>query len=188
VADLLSYFVARSDASAVYAHYSPWQVGTMVQEAGEGEAINLKLHTTVPYSPSGIKMIDRPLTKEGKLETIHGGERFCSYLGIPMTGEYSGIICENGSVPFAEMQKEPHLYVVSFSDFQMDAWSGHFGGEIRLGYYFDGEKVSIVTGGSVNGNFAQCKNQLRFSLERFQNEHYQGPFAVSLPHVQIAGN
>ena len=188
VAELLSYFAARSEASTVYSHYSNWSIGTKVQEGEEGEALELSLVATEPYSESGIKMLDRPLVKGGELSLIHGGERFCSYLGIPMTGDYRGIRCDNGSLSFAQMQKTPHLYVVSFSDFQMDAWSGHFGGEIRLAYYFDGNTVSIVTGGSVNGNFAECKNRLQFSTERFQNSHYQGPFAVSLPGVQVAGN
>ena len=188
VAELFSYFTARSEASSVYSHYSNWQVGSKVQEEGEGEALSLTLCATEPYSPSGVKMIDRPLVQNGTLAMLHGDERFSSYLGIPTTGEYRAIRCENGSVPFAEMQKEPHLFVASFSDFQMDPWSGHFGGEIRLAYYFDGQDVSIVTGGSVNGNFTECKNHLRFSKETFQNSHYEGPLAVSIPCVQVAGN
>jgi len=60
------------------------------------------------------------------------------------------------------MKKEPYLYVVSFSDFSMDSLSGYFGGEIRLAYLFDGEKVTPVTGGSVSGNLLELQKDMAF--------------------------
>ncbi|MBO5789216.1 MAG: hypothetical protein J6R42_04650 [Clostridia bacterium] len=187
VATLFDYYLSRSDARSIYAGYSAWKVNEAVQDSGDGEDISLSLVAKTPYSPSGIPMIDRPLVEKNVLRTIHGSDRFCAYLGIEMTGDYRAFSCDCGSVALADMQKEPHLYVVSFSDFQMDAWTGHFGGEIRLAYYFDGKDTHVITGGSVNGNFADCKSSLKFSEERYQNEYYSGPFAVSLPGVSVAG-
>ena len=85
------------------------------------------------------------------------------------------------------MQKEPHLYVVSFSDFQMDAWSGHFGGEIRLAYWFDGKDTHVVTGGSINGSMAETKGKMHFSSDTYASLSYQGPYAVAIPGVKVAG-
>ena len=51
-----------------------------------------------------------------------------------------------------ELKTGPYLHVVRFSDFQMDSFSGHFSGEIRLAYWCDGENVIPVTGGAVNGS------------------------------------
>ena len=85
------------------------------------------------------------------------------------------------------MKKEPYLHVVSFSDFSMDSFSGYFGGEIRLAYLYDGEKVTPVTGGSVSGNLLELQKNIVFSTERYKNKDYDGPFAVEFQNVAVAG-
>ena len=85
------------------------------------------------------------------------------------------------------MKKEPYLYVVSFSDFSMDSLSGYFGGEIRLAYLSDGEKVTPVTGGSVSGNLLELQKDMAFSTERYKDKNYDGPFAVEFHGVAVAG-
>ena len=104
-----------------------------------------------------------------------------------MTGIYNACSCEAGQLAWTDMQKEPHLYVVSFSDFQMDAWSGHFGGEIRLAYWFDGKETHVVTGGSINGSMAETKGRMHFSSDLYTTLSYHGPYAVSIPGVKVAG-
>ena len=74
-----------------------------------------------------------------------------------------------------------------FSDFQMNSFTGHFGGEIRLAYWFDGKETHLVTGGSINGSIADCGGKMVFSLEKYDSENYHGPYAVSLPGVKVAG-
>ena len=69
----------------------------------------------------------------------------------------------------------------------MDSFSGSFGGEIRLAFLYDGETVTPVTGGSINGNILNVQEQMTFSKERYQNGRYEGPYAVSLTGVQVAG-
>lgn len=188
VETILSYFVERSDASMIYPGYSTWQVGSDVQEnADKGERIRLTLHATVPYSGEGVPMVDRTLIEDGKLCVIHGGARLSAYLGVPATGDYQAFTCENGTAELAELKEKPYLYPVSFSDFQMDAMSGHFGGEIRLAYYYDGKTTRIVTGGSINGSIHDCSGSLVFSKERYDSESYHGPFAVRMPSIKVAG-
>lgn len=186
--ELLSYYFARTSVGVVYSGFSQWKVGSDTQaKPGSGERLNLSLHATVPYSNEGIPMIDRPLLQDGKVAVLHGPARLSSYLGVPATGSYSAIGCGNGTLPFAEMKKEPYLYPVAFSDFQMDPMGGHFGGEIRLAYYFDGKTTQIVTGGSINGSIEDCAGEMRFSLERYDSSRYHGPLAVRLPGVKVAG-
>lgn len=188
-AEVLSYYIARSSAGMVYPGYSTWKVGTDVQpEMKDGERLNMTLRAKVPFSSEAIPMKDRPVIADGKVETLHGGARMSYYLGIEPTGDYSACSCENGSVSFEEMKKEPYLYAVTFSDFQMDTMSGHFGGEIRLAYLFDGERVRIVTGGSVNGSINACSGGMKFTTERYDSKNYSGPFAVMLPGVRVAGS
>lgn len=152
----------------------------------DGERLNMTLRAKVPFSSEAIPMKDRSVIADGKVETLHGGARMSYYLGIEPTGDYSAYSCENGSVSFEEMKKEPYLYAVTFSDFQMDTMSGHFGGEIRLAYLFDGERVRIVTGGSVNGSINACSGGMKFTTERYDSKNYSGPFAVMLPGVRVA--
>ena len=188
VAEVLSYYVQRSSASTVYAKYSTWQRGEDVQGEGTaGERLNVNLCATIPYSAEGIPMADMPLLREGKLEAYHGPNRFCRYLDVKPTGSYQKVACANGTVPFAELKKGPCLWAVVFSDFQMDAMSGHFGGEIRLAYLIDGDTVTPVTGGSVNGSILEAQKHLTFSTERYLTASYDGPYAVRLTGISIAG-
>ena len=189
VAEVLSYYTARSSASAVYARYSTWKRGEDVQGAeGDGARLDLTLRSTVPYSEEGIPMADLPLLRAGRLEAYHGPNRFCRYLGVKPTGHYRRLSCTNGTVSFEELKKGPCLWAVTFSDFQMDAMSGHFGGEIRLAYLIEADgTVTPVTGGSVNGSILEAQRSLTFSKDRYVTASYEGPYAVRLKGVSIAG-
>lgn len=187
VAEVLNYYGVRSAASMVYAKYSTWKQGEDVQGETDGERLDVKLAATEPYSAEGIPMADLPLLEGGVLQAYHGPNRFCRYLGVKPTGNYRKIVCGNGTVPFEEMKKGPVLWAVAFSDFQMDAMSGHFGGEIRLAYLIEDGKATPVTGGSVNGSILEAQKALTFSTERYLNSEYDGPYAVRLKNVSIAG-
>lgn len=187
VATLMEYYTERSLAPYVYAHYSDWAVGKPIQgEEVQGEKLNLTLLPLVPYSEEGIPMIERPLVKDGELQLIYGANRFCQYLGIEPTGYYERIGVQNGTVPLADLRKGC-LCPVSFSGFEMDSFTGHFGGEIRLAYLYTEDGVQILTGGSINGNLSEKQGNLTFSTERYDTLNYTGPFAVRIDGVEVAG-
>lgn len=186
---LLSYYLSRSATSMVYQKYSNYQIGTAVQgEDIQGDALTIWLKAKDPYSFEGIPMKDRALMEEGVLKTLHGGARFAYYLGIEPTGNYRCISVPTGSRTLEELKNRPYLHIVSFSDFQMDDFSGHFGGEIRLAFLYDGEKVTPVTGGSVNGSILDVQGHMVFSKERYRDENYDGPYAVRIEGVKVAGD
>ncbi|BCJ96028.1 hypothetical protein acsn021_35970 [Anaerocolumna cellulosilytica] len=188
VRELFHYYLNRSSAGMIYPKYSNYQIGSNVQgEDVQGEALNITLIANEPYSSEGIPMKDLPLVAESKLETIHGNSRFCHYLGITPTGQYQSIKVPSGSLSFDDMKKEKYLHVVNFSDFQMDDFSGHFGGEIRLAFLYDGKTVTPVTGGSINGSILDVQRNFSFSKELQVEEHFEGPFAVKLEHIRVAG-
>ena len=69
----------------------------------------------------------------------------------------------------------------------MDKFSGFFGGEVRLGIYFDGEKTYPVTGFSISGNMNEKKGQLVFSKEEISTPSgYEGPKYILVPGMDIA--
>ena len=188
LAELMGYYTDRTSVGMVYPGYSSWKIGDEVQKQPvQGEELELTLRAQEPYSSEGIPMIDRSAVTGGRVRTLHGNARLSSYLGVEPTGEYRSVSCGNGTVPLAERKKEPCLYPVVFSDFQMDSFTGHFGGEIRLAYWFDGKTTRIVTGGSINGSIIDCSDRLLFSKERYRSLDYEGPFAVLLRGVSVAG-
>ncbi len=202
VKTIFDYYTDRSGAYYVYAGYSRFKVGNNVQLSSENEAeaadvkaapeekgdlITMTLKAEEPYSSEAIPMKDRLLLDKGELKTLHGGARFSYYLGIEPTGNYGSIAVEPGSISFEEMKKKPYLHIVNFSDFQMDSFTGHFGGEIRLAFLFDGEKEIPVTGGSINGSIFDVQKSMLLSREMQEEQGYKGPFAVLLRNVSVAG-
>ena len=187
-AEVLKFYAARASAQMLYPHYSTWAVGDDVQGETNGERLDLTMRATAPYSAEGIPMKDAKLIENGRLLLIHGGNRFCRYLGVPATGDYRKLSCDNaGSLAFDEMKSRPCLWAVTFSDFQMDPLSGHFGGEIRLAYLIEDGRMTPVTGGSVNGSIMDAQRDVVFSKERFVCESYEGPYAMLLKGVSVAG-
>lgn len=193
LAMVLRYYTELSQGAMVYAGYSTFKEGCFIQgneEEIQGERVNITLKATQPYSAEGIAMKDRIMAENGVLKTIHCGKRFADYLGIDATGDYGAFECNCGSENFDEM-KNGALYVSVFSDFQMDSYTGQFGGEIRLAYLFeekDGETVvKKFTGGSINGSIFDVQKTMVFSKERYKDDSYEGPFAVKLKNISIAG-
>lgn len=190
VKELLSFYVSRSSASMIYPKYSSYQIGTKVQgEEVKGERLTIKLKAKAPYSSEGIPMIDRTLLEEGELKTIHGSCRFSYYLKTEPTGFYFNYVMPAGTKSIEEMKKETTkcLHIVNFSDFQMDSFTGHFGGEIRLAFLIEGDKVTEVTGGSINGSILEVQDELIFSTEMQVEKGFEGPLAVCLKEVNVAG-
>ncbi len=188
LAEILSYYTEKSAADMIYPGYSAWKIGDGVQGNVTGDALGLSLVATRPFSGDGIKMKDLKVIDDGRLLAIHGSTPFCRYLGIAPTGAYEKTRCENkGNVSFEDMKKQPCLWAVAFSDFQMDSFSGHFGGEIRLAYLIEDGKITPVTGGSINGSLIEAQQNVRFSKERFTSANYEGPYAVEFENIPVAG-
>lgn len=188
VREIFRYYLRRSSADMIYPKYSNYELGMNVQGSNvTGDVLNITLKAKQPYSFEGIPMKDRPLLENGVLKTIHGNSRFCYYLGMEPTGEYDSIFIPAGTRSFDEMKTGEYLHVVSFSDFQMDEFSGHFAGEIRLAFFSDGKTVVPVTGGSINGNLPECHKNIELSKEMQMEKGYEGPLAIALPNVSVAG-
>lgn len=188
VATLLGIYPDKCNAAMVYPGYSTFKEGTPVQEENcSGEKLNIRVFSREPFSRDGIPMPERSLIENGAVKAILGETRMCRYLGIEPTGSYYCMKCLNGTMPFEEMKRGRVLLPVTFSDFQCDSMSGYFGGEIRLAYLFENGTVSIVTGGSISGSLTKKAGELKFSSERFSNASWEGPKAVLIPGVSVAG-
>ena len=189
LAEVFGYYTDRGHVGYVYPGYSDFKVGESVQGDNViGDKINLKLGVSVPFDSEGIELKERDFVTDGVLKTYHGGQRFSYYLGVEPIGSYGKITMPAGKVSMADMLKKECLYVVNFSDFQMDALDGHFAGEIRLAYYYDGKgNMECVTGGSVNGSIFDTQNDLVFSSDLQKRSGFEGPKACVFKNVSVAG-
>lgn len=187
--ELFKLYVARANAAYVFAKYSDYKVGDNIQgEDIKGDLLNIELVAEAPFDNDAITKIDRPFIEDGVLKTLHGGVRFSEYLGVEKIGNYTKGRLKPGTSSFEDMLKRPCLHVVNFSDFQMDPFDGHFKGEIRLGYLYDGEgNVKTVTGGSINGSMFEAQKDLTLSKETQKLSDYEGPVAILLKEVAVAG-
>jgi len=189
IGEIMRYYLSRSNVAMIFPGYSDWQPGTQVQGDNiRGDALCITAGCSVPYGFDGVPMTDRELVSGGELKLLQGPTRFARYLGLAPVGNYDRIKLPAGSVP-AEELKRGCLCPVSFSDFQLDPFSGFFGGEIRLAYLHpaEGGEAQIFTGGSVNGSIIDSASDMVFSKEMYADSRYEGPAYVRLRGVRIAG-
>lgn len=178
--EFLGFYLKRANAQMIYPGYSAYQKGVDVCADAEGERLDITMLPDVLYSDEGVVMSERSLLCKGVVENLHGNVMYSSYIGIPQSGTYGRIRCDNGTKSISELTKDTCIMIKDFSDFQVDEMDGYFGGEFRLAYlYKDGVK-SIVTGGTVSGNIFEAQKKFSFSTERYKDAGYEGPTAVRI--------
>lgn len=195
VNEFLRYYIEQSNAALVYQKYSNAKVGENLQgQKITGDSINIELLPEVKGSVanryidnSGIKLKPTKLYTNGVLDCYHGDNRHCQYLNVEPTGIIGNVKVEGGKNSYDELKEAPYLELRYFSDFQMDDWTGDFGGEIRLAIYYDGEKCIPVTGGSIVGNIKKVQASMQLSNELQTSNNYICPKAIKLSGVTIAG-
>lgn len=195
VRELFTYYNNQSNASAVYNKISTMKVGDSVQGDNVlGDKITLVLDPTLdnstysaPFDEDGFPLAKAEIFKDGVLERYWGNVRYSHYQNIVPTGNIRNFVVSGGSKSAAELKKKPYLELIAFSDFQMDSFTGNFAGEIRLGYYYDGNTTIPVTGGSLSGNIKKVHNNMYLSKELQQENNFVGPVTIMLNGVSIAG-
>ncbi|AKA68729.1 metallopeptidase TldD-related protein [Clostridium scatologenes] len=195
VKELLSYYVYQGNVEAVYNHMSIARLNENIQgDDVKGDLLSITLDPalenssySVPFDEDGIALSKVEIFDKGLLKNYHGYFRHSFYLGVEPTGIINNFIVDGGSKAYKEMKNQPYMELVEFSDFQIDKLTGDFGGEIRLGWYFDGTKTTPITGGSVSGNMKDFHSNMYLSKEIQKDNEFQGPKALELFDVSIAG-
>lgn len=176
MSELMAFYVDRTSAGMLYDEYSNYSTGTDI-----GRKITVDFKAWPPYSSDGVRKREKRIIEDGIVRNIHGDLRHSYYLKVPYVGECGSFGVSCGTKTLNELKKEsgrPYLHIVSFSDFGMDSMTGEFGGEIRLAYYFDGEKEVPVTGGSINLSLVDGSTEYELSSEKVIYCGYEGPNAV----------
>ncbi|MCL2364391.1 MAG: metallopeptidase TldD-related protein [Defluviitaleaceae bacterium] len=188
-----NYFCSRAHAANIYQKLSTYKIGDNVQ-SGSTDCITLTIDplltgspSALPYDRQGFPNQTHILIQDGVLQKYWGDVRFAHYLGVAPTGNAQNFRVTGGTATTKELKKAPHLHLVSFSDFHCDTVTGDFGSEIRLGYYFDGQKTTPVTGGSISGNMEKIAHTLRMTREELTLGTFRGPQMVQITGASISG-
>ena len=184
----ISFFVSDLSYQSEFLHMSRSKVGESI---GANLTIDL-LPSFVGASASrgfdndGIVLKPVSLVKDGVPQTRHGSNQFGYYLGEKNpTGMLPIVKVACGDKTLEDNKKEPYLRCVKFSSFQLEDNSGYFGGEVRLGFYFDGEKEIPVTGFSISGSLLELKGNIICSKENIVTSRYVGPKYLFIKGMQI---
>ncbi len=137
------------------------------------------------FDGDGITLKDITIIDKGVAKSRHGNNQFGFYLGVKPTGSYKVTKVEAGKTSFNDMKAKPYIRCVRFSSMQMEHTSGLVGGEVRLGYYFDGTKEIPVTGFTFTGNLHSLRKSMVISKETKTYSNYFGPQYLLFPEVKI---
>ena len=192
--EIYSYFADRLNAAFVYRKMSDWEIGQSICPSFRGDRLSLSAVRELPnssanrlYDSEGAPIRDVPLLENGVARHYLGSRMFSFYLGLEDSFIPTNFTVSGGTEKEAELRRGPFLEVVEFSDFQVDAVTGDLFGEIRLGYWNDGEKTVPVTGGSISGSMLSLVENMRLSSETVQYNNWSVPSATLLKGVSVTG-
>ncbi len=186
IADDLNY-------QAAYTHSNLFEIGQNLQEGGDGDPLTIEFKPIVdgainssPIDGDGVVLKPVTVIDAGVTKSRFGSYRFGFYLGEKHpTGQPAVLTAAPGTLDEKEIAKAPYLRCVRFSGIQTDLENNFFGGEVRLGYYFDGKKEIPVTGFSIQGDYKAAIKSMKLSKEKSTYDFYQGPKFIYIPDVKV---
>ncbi|QVK17915.1 TldD/PmbA family protein [Mycoplasmatota bacterium] len=196
VKQMMEYYYNQSATGYVYEKFSTAKIGESIQGdeiKGDKLSITLKpclsgsIHSAV-FDNDGVILKEVNIIKDGIIKSLWGNQRYSYYLDLKPTGVIRNMEVMCGKKSIKELKKDPYLEVVSFSSFQLDDFTGYFGGEIRLGWYYDGNEIIPVSGGSISGNIKDKHGEMYLSSEKISINEYLGPKHMVINDVTVAGN
>lgn len=197
--EAFAWFYGNSRTETIFSKASAFEIGKNIQVSDSSESVveplDLWAEPVIAGLPSSTAFdsdgfaLERTIVIEGGiLKTLTGSVRHADWLGVPRKGAFPLFSVSPGSLRLEEMHAQPYLEPVMFSDFRLDSITGDFGAEIRLAYYYDGEKVIPVSGGSISGSLSTLKSSMRRSAEIAVASQSRCPVALMLTGVTITGN
>ena len=193
ITELLAEMADDLNYQSAYMHANLHKIGDDLQENGDGDKLTVMMKAQVPgseqsasFDADGAAFTDTSVIRDGVAAANFGSSRFGQYLGVEKpTGNLPCIQAEAGTLTNADMKKAPCLDCASLSGLQLDLYNDYIGGEIRLAYYFDGEKTVPVTGISMSGKLSDALASLRLSQCIVTEGAYEGPQYLLLKGMTV---
>ena len=179
--------------SAVYMHANLHKIGDNIQGERKGDKLTLTMRAGIPgsedssfFDADGTELSDTCVIREGVVESNYGPSRFGQYIGVEKpTGDLGCIELEAGTLTEEEIKKAPYIECAALSGLQVDPYNDYIGGEIRLAYYFDGEKTVPVTGITMSARLSEVLSSLRLSEKTARSGAYFGPEKLLMKDVSV---
>lgn len=184
VSEIFWHFASEMSYGLQYRKMSHYKLDDEIQTSeSPGDQFNLEMvpsikgsATSKPIDELGVQIKPVKIIENGKYINMYGDYKNGYYLGVfSPTGNLKNVKVASGDTSYEQMTKTNYLLVQSFSAFQLDSYSGYYGGEVRLGMYYDGKTLTPVTGFSVTGDIHNDKDKMRLSLETTTKTGYSGP-------------
>lgn len=189
---LMGNFVGNLNFSTVYQHSNAFGLGDDIQKEAKGDRFTITMCGAVKgsvrssaFDGDGITLIDRKIIENGRAVALYGGTRFAQYLNEVATGNLGCLSVECGTLTDEQKTSAPYFRCASMSGLQVDIYNDYIGGEVRLGYYFDGEKEIPVTGISISGKLSSALANVRLSDEAITRGSYNGPKCALFEGIEI---
>ena len=178
--------------ASVYTKQNPFSEGDAIQKAPAGDKISVTMKgqlkgstASALFDGDGTTLTDINVIENGIAIAYFGGDRFAQYLGKKATGDLSCYEVGCGTLSDEELNSTPYFECVSMSGLQLDIYNDYIGGEVRLAYYFDGEKKIPVTGISISGKLSAALNSIKLSNTLTQVGRYFGPKLAAFEGIEI---
>lgn len=192
ICTLFEELTADADYARIYMHSSLHQIGESWQNAPKYDKLNVTMRGVMEGSPAsalfdrdGTALTDKKIIEDGRIIAGYGTNRFAQYLGKTPTGALACMDVECGNTAVKDMLADPHLECVYLSGLQVDLYNDYIGGEIRLAYYYDGEKRIPVTGIAMSGKLSEVLDTIKLSTERTLLGNYAGPEKICLEKLNV---
>lgn len=193
IRELIGELAYDLNYASVYSHANLHKQGDDIQSGGAGDKLTVTMKGVVAgsersayFDDDGAPLRDTCIIENGVVKNYFGASRFGQYLGVK---EPSGSLrCAQlaaGTMSDKEMRAAPYVECASLSGLQLDLYNDYIGGEIRLAYYFDGQKTVPVTGISMSAKLSEVLAELRLSDRVDVDGAYEGPVRLLLKDVAI---
>jgi len=193
ISELLGELAQDVNYSVIYMKGNMHKIGDDIQPECSGDKLTLTMRAVVEGSASsaffdgdGTTLSDVTVIKDGVVSGSYGSMRFGQYLGVEKpSGSLSCFALSAGSLDRDGLKDKRFIECVSLSGLQVDAYNDYIGGEIRLAYMHDGDKVTPITGITMSAKLSEVFKTLRLSDREVVEGAYEGPDLLLMKNVTV---
>ncbi len=178
--------------ASVYNRTNAYETGRPIQQDPTGDRLTVTMKGRMKgsvrsalFDLDGTEFKDTVVIERGMAANYYGASRFAQYLNRIPTGNLPCVEVKTGTLTEEELHAEPYFECVSMSGLQLDIYNDYIGGEVRLAYYFDGEKKIPLTGISISGKLSEALKDLRLSQRETVCVGYKGPEKAIFKAIEI---
>ncbi|MBQ4564027.1 MAG: hypothetical protein IJA58_06060 [Lachnospiraceae bacterium] len=192
LSELFTWLAQELNYAGIYNHTAAFKEGDDIQKGAVGDRMTVTMCSAVKgsvrsaaFDADGTALVDTEVIRDGKAVGTFGSARYASYLGKKPTGNLGCLKVETGSISDEELKRAPYFRCASMSGLQLDIYNDYIGGEVRLAYYFDGEREIPLTGISISGKLSDALANMRLSDTATVYKGYFGPAWASFGGIEI---